>query len=294
MRTLSVNMRVRATGNPELEAFDGWCLSLGDGTAPVVSGEDMVKLPAELCVRIGDKTTDSSVTMSGFCDLIYPDIETNTGDSNWLEGRAILAPTNRMVDKINEEITTKLPGEATVLLSSDALDNPEDAFRFNIEYLNTLSPMGLPQHRLALKPGMVLMLLRNINPSQGLCNGTRLIFHRVENRVLLDCTVCGDINRRVVKIPRVTLRPKEGEFTFEWSRRQFPVRPAFSFTINKVDNVLELETKDIVHGNDATDVDTNNNNAILLYQAQGQTLRQVGVWLMDPVFTHGQVRKIKC
>ena len=256
IRTLSVNMRVQATGDTDLEAFDKWCLNLGNGNIPICKSEDVIKLPEDLCIRIGEKTTDQSVTMSGFCEMIYPNIEINSGNSNWLEGRAILAPTNRMVDRINQEVIKKMPGEPIVLLSSDDLDNPEDAFRFNTEYLNTLSPMGLPEHRLYLKTGIVLMLLRNLNPSQGLCNGTRLILQRVENRVVLHCTICGDINRRIVKIPRVTLRPREGEFAFEWSRRQFPVRPAFSFTINK---------------------------------AQGQTLRQVGVWLMDPVFTHGQV-----
>lgn len=234
VRTLTVNMRVRAIGDMELEAFDRWCLSLGNGTAPVVSGEDTVKLPEEICVKIGDKTTTTSVTMSGFCDLIFPDISSNISNSQWLEGRAILAPTNKMVDKINDLMTTKLPGEATVLLSSDALDNPEDAFRFNIEYLNSLNPVGLPRHKLTLKPGMVLMLMRNLNPRKGLCNGTRLIFHRVLQYRVLECTISGDIDRRTVYIPRVSLRPKEGEFAFEWSRRQFPVRAAFSFSINKV------------------------------------------------------------
>ena len=138
IRTLSVNMRVQATGDSELEAFDKWCLSLGNGTIPVINGDDIVKLPEDLCIRIGEKTAEESVTMSGFCDLIYPNIELNSGNSNWLEGRAILAPTNRMVDKINQEITNKLPGEPIVLLSSDDLDNPEEAFRFNTEYLNIL------------------------------------------------------------------------------------------------------------------------------------------------------------
>ena len=232
MRTLTVNMRVRALGDPRLEAFDNWCLSLGNGTEPVVSGEDTVRLPENLCVRIGETAT--SVTMSGFCDLIFPDIERNIHDSRWLEGRAILAPTNKAVDRLNELMVSKLPGEATVLLSSDVLDNPEDTFRFNTEYLNTLAPMGLPQHRLVLKPGMVLMLLRNLNPRKSLCNGTKLIFHRVLNYRVLECTISGDLDRRKVFIPRVALRPKEGDFAFEWSRRQYPVRAAFSFTINKV------------------------------------------------------------
>ena len=52
------------------------------------------------------------------------------------------------------------------------------------------------------------------------------------------------------------MRPKQREFPFEWSRRQFPVRVAFAMTINK---------------------------------SQGQTLQNVGVWLNDPCFAHGQL-----
>ena len=47
-----------------------------------------------------------------------------------------------------------------------------------------------------------------------------------------------------------------GERFIEWNRRQFPVRPALAITINK---------------------------------NQDQTLKQVGVWLEEPIFTHGQL-----
>ena len=66
----------------------------------------------------------------------------------------------------------------------------------------------------------------------------------------------GDHAGEVVLIPRIELTTTDGDFPFQWSRRQFPVRPAFAMTINK---------------------------------SQGQTLGQVGVWLEDPVFTHGQL-----
>ena len=46
---LTQNMRVRASGDVRLEEFDQWLLSLGDGTAPVVSGEDIIELPEDLC-----------------------------------------------------------------------------------------------------------------------------------------------------------------------------------------------------------------------------------------------------
>ena len=98
------------------------------------------------------------------------------------------------------------------------------------------------------------MILRNINPRQGLCNGTRVIFDKCLNNKLLQCRIVE--TNQVVLIPRITFIPKANEYPFEWQRRQFPVRPAFAMTINK---------------------------------AQGQTLRYAGVWLRGDVFTHGQL-----
>ena len=125
------------------------------------------------------------------------------------------------VDTINDVMQGSLPGTGVKLSSADTLENPADAFRFNTEYLNTLKPNGFPQHMLDLKPGMPLMLLRNINPRQGLCNGTRLMFQRAINNKLLECRIVG--SDRVVLIPRITFIPKPGEYPFEWQRRQFPV-----------------------------------------------------------------------
>jgi hypothetical protein len=34
--------------------------------------------------------------------------------------------------------------------------------------------LGIPDHKLILKVGQSVMLLRNINQSAGLCNGTRM------------------------------------------------------------------------------------------------------------------------
>ena len=41
--------------------------------------------------------------------------------------------------------------------------------------MNQQSPNGLPPHRLVLKRNIPIILIRNINPSIGLCNGVRLI-----------------------------------------------------------------------------------------------------------------------
>ena len=189
--------------------------------------------------------------MKKFCQLVFPNIETNFSTPGWFEGRSILAPTNKEVDSINDMMQDWLPGAGVKLSNADTLENPSDAFRFNTEYLNTLRPNGFPQHMLNLKPGMPLMLLRNINPRQGLCNGTRLMFDRTVDNKLLQCRIVG--SDRVVVIPRITFIPKSGEYPFEWQRRQFPVRPAFVTTINK---------------------------------SQGQSLKNVGVWLRGQVFGH--------
>ena len=201
-----------------------------------------------------DNPKSEEYAMKRFCQKVFPDLETNIKDKGWLEGRAILAPTNSEVDSLNMVIQDMLSEKGIVLQSADSLENPEDCFRFNTEYLNTLKPNGFPQHILKVKPGMPLMILRNINPREGLCNGTRVVFEKCIENKLLQCRVVE--TSRVVLIPRITFIPKMNEYPFEWQRRQFPVRTAFAMTINK---------------------------------SQGQTLRQAGVWLRGDVFTHGQL-----
>ncbi|GJZ29210.1 DNA helicase [Tanacetum coccineum] len=54
-------------------------------------------------------------------------------------------------------------------------DGGEVELLYPREYLNTLSFTELPPHKLELKIGTPIILLRNINIVDGLCNGTRLI-----------------------------------------------------------------------------------------------------------------------
>ena len=249
---LTQNMRVRASGDPLLEEFDRWTLSIGNGsTVCVMIPENMVM---KIEPNSKDDTKNEERSMKKFCNKVFPDLKKNIASPGWLQGRTILAPTNKEVDTINDVMQDILPDDGIKLPSADTLENPEDIFRFNTEYLNKLRPNGFPQHLLCLKQGVPLMLLRNINPRQGLCNGTRLIFERCIDNKLLQCRIVE--TGRSVLIPRITFIPKPNEFPFEWQRRQFPVRIAFAITINK---------------------------------SQGQTLKYVGVWLRSPVFTHGQL-----
>ena len=55
---------------------------------------------------------------------------------------------------------------------------------FPVEYLNTITASGLPPHKLAIKVGAPVILLRNLNQKRGLCNGTRLVVKQVLDRLL--------------------------------------------------------------------------------------------------------------
>ena len=234
---LKENMRVLTSGDSSLESFDRWTLSIGEGTVPS-KDDDMIEIPEDMCLEIVPRSVKNpnseTKAMKELADHVYPNLNDRFRIPGWMDGRAILAPTNKQVNEINNLITDSFPGEPCTLTSSDELVNPDDFARFNTEYLNSLCPSGLPSHRLFLRPGMPLMLIRNLNPKMGLCNGTKLIFHRVHKNHLLECSIAGgEFNCRKVLIPRITLKPKDGEFSFEWSRRQFPIRVSFAMTINK-------------------------------------------------------------
>ena len=258
---LTESMRVQLSLDPDTAGFDEFTLKLGNGEMEVIADTDLVQIPDEMCLKIEPNTLKNpraeKESMKQLSDHVYPNLSKNVCISGWMDGRAILAPTNQQVDQLNDLITDGFPGKPVVLTSSDEVVNPDDFQRYNSEYLNSLSPTGLPNHRLFIKQGMPLMLMRNLNPKMGLCNGTRLIFQKIHRNHLLECKIVGgEYRNRVVLIPRITLRPKDREYPFEWSRRQFPVRVAFAMTINK---------------------------------SQGQTLQNVGVWLKDSCFAHGQL-----
>ena len=92
------------------------------------------------------------------------------------------------------------------------------------EVLNAFTGPGIPVHELRLKKFTPVMLLRNMDPPNGLCNGTRLLVLDVKDlRVLYAQILTGAHAGNVVKIPRIRLSAPDGEFPFKWSRQQFPV-----------------------------------------------------------------------
>ena len=169
-----------------------------------------------------------------------------------------MAPTNDVVNQINSNCLRQLPGDPIIVPSIGRTVNPDEATHYTSEYIDTLEASGVPPHQLSLKKGAVVMLLRNLNVDQGLCNGTRLIVEDVINMRLLRAVIAsGEHKGKVVLIPKIPTQPSDlTTYGFEWERVQFPVKLTFSMTINK---------------------------------AQGQTLDKVAGWLENPCFGHGQL-----
>ena len=108
----------------------------------------------------------------------------------------------------------------------DSVDSEEEDFQpYPIEYLNSLKAGGLPLARLALKVGCPVMLLRNLDPFIGLCNGTWLVVTEIGERVLKCRIISGDrkFAGNVVFVPRISLRPSAENLLIPLRRHQFPV-----------------------------------------------------------------------
>ncbi|GJZ33286.1 ATP-dependent DNA helicase PIF1-like protein [Tanacetum coccineum] len=82
----------------------------------------------------------------------------------------------------------------------------------------------------------------NLNPSQGLCNGTRLIITDVGQFVIHAKILTGSHIGDEVVIHRIILTSPQSKWPFVLKRRQLPVKPCYAMTINKSQDFRMLST----------------------------------------------------
>lgn len=247
-------MRLGGDHDGPTARFAKWLLDVGDGVCPTTDG--LLDLLPGIALPPGSERRD-------LINHVYAGVSTldpqHTDSCRALfADRVILAPYNASVDSINIDVLGLLRGEVTTLTSVDEAKTEEDYDAdMPTEYVNTLSFPNFPPHKLDLKIGCPVILLRNLAPGEGLCNGTRLILTAVSAKVLRCRIMSGTHMGKDVLIPRITLINKATlKLPLNIHRHQFPVRLAFGMSINK---------------------------------SQGQSLHHVGLDLSMPVFSHGQL-----
>jgi PIF1-like helicase/DNA helicase Pif1-like protein len=258
--SLTRNMRLERSGmsaeqRARVAEFARSLLDVGDGNVRANGG-----VVGSVAIAPEYRTEDDTDLL----DSIFPNLDRarDVEESRaYFTKAAILAARNDDVHQLNTRLLASLPGESREYVSFDKAFNNADAGvdgnAFPPDYLNTLNPQGMTTHRLELKVGAPVMLLRNVSSADGLCNGTRLLITRLRDRVIEARIMGGERDGEMVFVSRIYLDSSASSgLPFTLRRLQLPIRLAFAMTINK---------------------------------SQGQSLQRVGVYLNEPVFTHGQL-----
>ncbi|XP_057444316.1 uncharacterized protein LOC130736507 [Lotus japonicus] len=177
---LTRNMRLSTAGSPELateiKEFADWILKIGDGDFESNKrGESDIEIPEDLLIQ------NSENPLLDLVDFAYPNLVHNMKTEFFLEERCILCPTLECVEKVNYFMLDLLP--------------------------------EIPNHKITLKEGAPIMLLRNIDQAVGLCNGTRLIVADLGANVTKAIVVTGTNIGEDTFISRMDMVPSDsGEY----------------------------------------------------------------------------------
>lgn len=131
-------------------------------------------------------------------------VQNSTQDDTFFCDRAIFTLCNDVVADFNQKLLDKLPRELYIYDSIDAVeDNAEEQQHLPQEFLRSLIPSGLPPSTHCLKVGALIVLLRNLYPASGECNGTRLIITQLGRRCIEGWMPRGEFNSQLCLIPRI-------------------------------------------------------------------------------------------
>jgi len=213
---LHTNMRVQrllAQGGAHAQAnatrqhaFADYLQRVGEGAERVYPsiGEDSILIPYDMCCN-GPTVADLIEEVYGTLSFI---VEYVTRSAYIIE-RAILTPLNEDVDAFNKLINDKYaftkhdgsPAQHCVYYSADSVVHGEQHGIYPVEFLNTLSFLGVPPHELHLQEGCPIILLCNM--TSGLANGTRFIVIQLMQHVIEAKVATGPTKGQRVFIPRL-------------------------------------------------------------------------------------------
>ncbi|XP_065315478.1 uncharacterized protein LOC135924348 [Gordionus sp. m RMFG-2023] len=133
-----------------------------------------------------------------------------------LSTKIILTSKNKIALTLNNDIINIISGPIKHYYSADSIesDNKDGLMNFPIEFFHSQTPSGMPPHKLTLKVGAILMLLRNLSPNKGLCNGTSLIIRHLHINFIDAEVLTGTNKGSRVFLPRIDLTPSDSQLPF--------------------------------------------------------------------------------
>nr|KAJ0202943.1 hypothetical protein LSAT_V11C500259670 [Lactuca sativa] len=243
-----------------ISQFASWLLDIGNGNIGTPDKNDpestnIIQIPHCFLIESGDKGLESLI------HFVYGKNLFSNPSPKELSVRAIICPKNETVDQVNALILSKTNSQGVVYNSCDSIkshthESLELDTLYPQDYLNNLHFSGIPSHTLILKVNTLVMLIRNINQREGLCNGTRLIVTQLLPSVIEASIITGIFVGKRVYIPRIKFVHNTSDLPLIFIRKQFPLKVCYAMTIKK---------------------------------SQGQSLKKVGLYLTNSVFTHGQL-----
>ncbi|XP_021303794.1 ATP-dependent DNA helicase PIF1-like [Sorghum bicolor] len=244
IRKIRLSRNMRAQSDPW---FSEYLLRIGNGTEETI-GDDYVRLPDDIVIGY----TNTEVAVNQLIQDVFPSLEEHA--TAYMSSRAILSTKNDHVDRLNAMMIERFPSDEKVYHSFDTVvDDPQN--HFPIDFMNLITPNGLTPHELKLKINCPMILLRNLDPNNGLCNGTRLMVRALQDNAIDAEIVAGQHAWKRVFIPRLSLSPLDDiSLPFKFKRKQFPVHlTVLGASVNKwkksalPSNILDLtaiENKD--------------------------------------------------
>ncbi|CDF36188.1 ATP dependant DNA helicase PIF1 [Chondrus crispus] len=229
---LTENMRLTAlqgdtAADVEALNFPQFLLSVGEGRLQCDQRPEWISLPQSVAFEH---------TIRNLCLKVFHGIRDNHADPTWLTKRVILTTKNRPLEQVNEVIGNMMPGPYRTYLSADKVESEDtNALIYPTEMFNTLTAgSDLPDHKLKLKKGFIVMLLRNLDPTSGHVNGARYVIEKMTNNLFFLRVTSGSHEGNRLCIPRMPCGAGDDNFPIPgFTRTQFPIRTCFALTTNK-------------------------------------------------------------
>ncbi|KAJ9547060.1 hypothetical protein OSB04_019603 [Centaurea solstitialis] len=105
---------------------------MGDGVEEATE-ESFIRIPDDIAIAY----TDKARSKNDLIDAIFPSLEINGADSDYIISRAILSTKNETVDEINDQLIDRFCGDEKVYYNFDEVEDDRNNF-YPMEFLNAI------------------------------------------------------------------------------------------------------------------------------------------------------------